>query len=124
MDLGVTYSVQRQLKILPCERDKHSKGAPPQASKPDVAPVNNVGKEADIPHSEDELIDKLLHKHKNFFIEEGKTKRQMAKFPIGEDLAPALQPQRRIPYQMRKTTSKELEKLKALDIIIARYNNR
>ena len=26
---------------------------PPQANKQDVAPVNNAGKEADIPHSED-----------------------------------------------------------------------
>ena len=39
---------------------------PPQANKQDIAPVNNAGKEADIPHSEDEMIDKLLEKYKNF----------------------------------------------------------
>ena len=38
---------------------------PPQANKQDVAPANNAGKETDIPHSEDEVIDKLLEKHKN-----------------------------------------------------------
>ena len=90
---------------------------PPQANKQDVATVNNSGKEADIPFSEDEVIDKLLEKHKNVFIGEGKIKGQMAKLHIREDITPVLQPQRRVPYHMRKAVSKELKKLIAQDII-------
>ena len=90
---------------------------PPQANRQDVATVNNSGKEADIPHSEDEVIDKLLEKHKNVFIGEGKIKGQMAKLHIREDITPVLQPQRRVPYHMRKAVSKELKKLIAQDII-------
>ena len=52
---------------------------PPQANKQDVAPANNAGKEADIPHSEDKVIDKLLQKLKNVFIGKGKIKGQLAK---------------------------------------------
>ena len=90
---------------------------PPQANKQDVAPVNNVGIEADIPHSEDEVIDKLLEKHKNAFIGEGKIKGKLAKLHIREDITPVLQSQRRIPYHMGKAVSKELEKLTAQDKI-------
>ena len=90
---------------------------PPQANKQDVAPVNNAGKEADIPHIEDEVIEKLLEKHKNVFIGEGKIKGKLAKLHIREDIRQVLQPQRRIPYHMRKAVSKELEKLIAQDII-------
>ena len=39
---------------------------PPQANKQDVAPVNNAGKEADIPHSKEEVIGKLLEKSKMY----------------------------------------------------------
>ena len=90
---------------------------PPQANKQDVAPVNNAGKEADIPHNEDEVIDKLLEKQKNVFIGEGKIKGQWAKIHIREDITPVLQPQRRISYHMRKAFSKELETLIAQEII-------
>ena len=78
---------------------------PPQANKQDVAPVNNAGTEEDIPHSEHEVIDKLLEKHKNVFIGEGKIKGQLVNLHIREDITPVLQPQRRIPYHMRKVDS-------------------
>ena len=63
------------------------------------------------------MIDKLLEKHKNVFIGEGKIMGQMAKLHIREDIAPVLQPQRRVPYHMRKAVSKERKKLIAQDII-------
>ena len=52
---------------------------PPQANKQDVEPVNNTGKEADIPHSEDEVIDKLLEKHKKFFRRRRKNQGKIGK---------------------------------------------
>ena len=83
----------------------------------DLAPVNNDGKEADIPLSEDEVIEKLLEKHKNVFIGEGNIKGKFAKLHVREDITPVLQPQRRIPYHMRKAVAKGVEKLIAQDII-------
>ena len=85
------------------ERDKGNKGTFPSEQTRDVASVNKAGKEADMPHSEDEVIDKLLDKHKSFFMGEGKIKGQLANLHIREDITPVLQPQRRIPYHMRKT---------------------
>ena len=79
--------------------------------------ANNSGKEADIPHIKDEVIDKLVEKHKNDFIGEGKIKGQMSKLHIRENITPVLQPQCRVPYHMRKAVSKELKKLIAQDII-------
>ena len=63
------------------------------------------------------MIDKLLEKRKNVFIGEGNIKGPLAKLHIREDITPVIQPQRRIPYHMRKAVSKELEKLIAQDII-------
>ena len=78
---------------------------------------NSSAKEASIPHSKDEAINKLLSKHKNVFIGEGKIKGQRVKLHIQNDVTPVLQPQRMIPYHMRKAVSKELNKLIEQDII-------
>ena len=80
---------------------------PPKANKQDAAIVNNSGKEADIPQSEGEVICKLLEKHKNIFIGEGKIKGQMEKLHLREDITQVLQPQRRVSYHMRKAVSKD-----------------
>ena len=51
------------------------------------------------------------------FEGEGKLKNQQIKLNIRTDVQPVMQPQRRIPYHMRKEVSKKLEKLLKQDII-------
>ena len=69
------------------------------------------------PVSIDGNIQRLLHKYQNVFEGEGKLKGQRVKLHIRDDVNPVVQPQRRIPYHMRKAVSKELKKRIEQDII-------
>ena len=77
----------------------------------------NADKKLLVPTSNDKSIQSLLDQYRNVFIGEGKLKEQSVKLHIKDDVTPLLQPQRRIPYHMRKAVSKELEKLTEQGII-------
>ena len=80
-------------------------------------PEDMKAEDTHIPRSDDPVIDKLLHKYKTVFVGQGKLKNEQIKLHINEDISPVAQPQRRIPYHLRKAVSKELEKLVEEDII-------
>ena len=58
-----------------------------------------------------------MSKYQDVFKGEGKLKGQRVKLLIIVNVNPVIQPQRRIPYHMRKATSKELKKFIEQDII-------
>ena len=58
-----------------------------------------------------------MDKYSTVFVGEGKLRDQQIKLHIRTDVHPVMQPQRQIPYHMRKEVSKELEKLVKQDII-------
>ena len=70
-----------------------------------------------IPQSDDSRITELVTKYQNVFIGEGKLKDQQVRLHVREDIKPVLQPQRRIPYHLRKAVTNELEKLMEQGII-------
>ena len=74
-------------------------------------------KKTNLPSSTDGNIQRLLNRYQNVFEGEGKLKDQRVKLHIKDDVNPIVQPQRRIPYHMRKAVSKELKKLTEQDII-------
>ena len=80
-------------------------------------PQDMKAEDTHIPRSDDPEIDKLLNKYKTVFVGQGKLKNEQIKLHINEDISPVAQPQRRIPYHLRKAVSKELEKLVEEDII-------
>ena len=59
--------------------------------------------------SSDTNIQAILDKYSTVFVGEGKLRDQQIKLHIRTDVHPVMQPQRRIPYHMRKEVSKELE---------------
>ncbi len=69
------------------------------------------------PKSSDALIQGILNKYCNVFQGEGKLKDQSVKLHINENIVPVVQPQRRIPYHIRKAVSKDLKKRGGQDII-------
>ena len=71
----------------------------------------------EIPVVKDARIQDIINRHKTVFEGEGKLNNQKVKLHIRDDVQPVVQPQRRIPYHMRKKVSTELTKLVNLDII-------
>ena len=70
-----------------------------------------------IPQSKDPKIQEIINKHSTVFSEQGKLNNQQIKLHIQDDVKPVMQPQRRIPYHIRKDVSKELKKLEQQDIM-------
>ena len=67
--------------------------------------------------SSDPKIQAILDNYSTVFVGEGKLRNEEIKLHIRTDVHPVMQPQRRIPYHMRKEVSKELAKLVKQDII-------
>ena len=67
--------------------------------------------------SSDPNIQAILDKYSTVFVGERKLRDQQIKLHVRTDVHPVMQPQRRIPYHMRKEVSKELGKLVKQDII-------
>ena len=70
-----------------------------------------------VPKCSDLKIEQIIEQHKTVFMGEGKLNTQQVKLHINEKIKPVVQPQRRIPYHMRKEVSMELQKLVDEDII-------
>ena len=70
-----------------------------------------------VPQSKDPKIQEILNKYCTVFQGQGKLENQKIKLHIRDNVKPVIQPQRRIPYHMRKDVSKELKKLEEQDII-------
>ena len=60
---------------------------------------------------------RIIEKYETVFVGEGKLNAQQVKLHISKEVKPVVQPQRRIPYHLRKEVSKELKKLVDEDII-------
>ena len=58
-----------------------------------------------------------MQKYTTIFEGRGKLKDFQVKLHINENIKPIIQPQRRLPYHLRKEVSKELRKLEDQDII-------
>ena len=69
------------------------------------------------PKSADQKIQQILDKHATVFQGEVKLRGQEIKLHIRTDVEPIIQPQRRIPYHMRKQATKEPKPLVKEDII-------
>ncbi|XP_028411669.1 uncharacterized protein K02A2.6-like [Dendronephthya gigantea] len=102
----------------------------PKVSKPEVISKNmeNTGKSnkstdksqpalASTPKCADKDIQEIIDKYANVFVGEGKLNTQQVGLHINKNIKPVVQPQRRIPYHIRKDVSKELEKLMEKDMI-------
>ena len=70
-----------------------------------------------MPKCTDQNIQRIINKYETVFVGEDKLNTQQVKLHINEELKPVVQPQRRIPYHMRKEVSKELKRLVDEDII-------
>ena len=71
----------------------------------------------EVPTTSDPRIRNILDKYSTVFKGIGKLNNQKVKLHIRDNVKPVIQPQRRIPYHMRKQVSKELQKLVEQDII-------
>ena len=67
--------------------------------------------------SSDPHIQEILNKYSTVFEGQGKLNNQQIGLHIRDDVKPVIQPQRRIPYHMRKEVSQEVQKLLEQDII-------
>ena len=70
-----------------------------------------------VPQTKDKRIQEIIQEYQSVFQGEGKLKNTQVKLHIKDNVQPVMQPQRRIPYHLRKAVSKELEKLQDEDII-------
>lgn len=70
-----------------------------------------------VPSVSDKPVQEIINRYKAVFQGQGKLNNQQIKLHIREEVRPVVQPQRRIPYHMRKQVSKELSKLVESDII-------
>ena len=70
-----------------------------------------------VPQTKDKRIQEIIQEYQCVFQGEGKLKNTQVKLHIKDTVQPVIQPQRRIPYHLRKAVSKELEKLQDEDII-------
>ena len=70
-----------------------------------------------VPQTKDQRIREIIQEYQSVFQGEGKLKNTQVKLHIKDNVQPVMQPQRRIPYHLRKAVSKELEKLQEEDII-------
>lgn len=86
-------------------------------TKPTRSPSTVSPESHPTPKCSDPNIQKIINQNKTVFIGEGKLNSQQVKLHINENIKPVVQPQRRIPYHMRKAVSKELQKLVDEDII-------
>ncbi len=69
------------------------------------------------PKVKDSKIQEIIDKYDTVFIGDGKLTGEQVKLHIKDSVKPVIQPQRRIPYHMRKEVTNELKKLEENDII-------
>ncbi len=70
-----------------------------------------------MPKRTDQNIQRIIEKYETVFVGEAELNTQQVKLHINEEVKPVVQPQRRIPYHLRKEVSKELKKSVDEDII-------
>ena len=82
---------------------------------PATAPAEHL--QSNTPTSPDQKVNEILQKYTTVFEGQGKLKDFQVKLHINENIKPIIQPQRRLPYHLRKEVSKELKTLVDQDII-------
>ena len=98
---------------LPEKNDQH-----PREDQHNVKPDNkSAANTPTVPQSDDPKIQDILKKYSTVFKGQGKLNNQQVKLHIRDDIKPVMQPQRRIPYHVRKDVARELAKLEEQDII-------
>ena len=79
--------------------------------------TDNSAASTETPSTSDKTIQEIINRHHSVFQGQGKLRDQRVQLHINRDVKPVVQPQRRIPYHMRKQVSQELQKLVEQDII-------
>ena len=87
----------------------------PPVTAPTEQPAEHL--QSNTPTSPDQKVNEILQKYTTVFEGQGKLKDFQVKLHINENIKPIIQPQRRLPYHLRKEVSKELKKLADQDII-------
>ena len=87
----------------------------PPVKAPTEQPAEHL--QSNTPTSPDQKVNEILKKYTTVFEGQGKLKDFQVKLQINENIKPIIQPQRRLPYHLRKEVSKELKKLADQDII-------
>ena len=69
------------------------------------------------PHAKDKNLQRILDNHARVFSGLGKLNSKQVELAIDETVTPIAQPQRKIPFHLRKKVENEIEKLEQDDII-------
>ena len=69
------------------------------------------------PHAKDKNLQRILDNHARVFSGLGKLNSKQIELAIDETVTPIAQPQRKIPFHLRKKVENEIEKLEQDDII-------
>ena len=99
---------------MPSDDLMKDESAPPSS---DMTQTPIKGETQSAATSSDPHIQEILNKYSTVFDGQGKLNNQQIGLHIRDDAKPVIQPQRRIPYHMRKEVSQELQKLLEQDII-------
>ena len=94
------------------EQTDTKRNTQPTAHESNPAEINTS-----VPQSKDPMIPEIINKYSTVFNGQGKLNNQQIKLHIRDAVKPVMQPQRRIPYHIRKDVSKELKKLEEPDIV-------
>ena len=99
---------------MPSDDLMKDESAPPSS---DLTQTSIKSETQSVATSSDPHIQEILNKYSTVFEGQGKLNNQQIGLHIRDDVKPVIQPQRRIPYHMRKEVSQELQKLLEQDII-------